>query len=109
MQFVNDDPLYKIARVTGPKHNFLGLEFTDQASVEALKVERLNVSRHEKENFSDRDVIEQVLLGLADASVLCERAYRLRKIQYVPSDSAPVEVYRFLTVEIIRRIERTTE
>ena len=105
MKFVNDAPLFKISRITGPKHNFLGLQFVKAPLVGEPVVERLSVSKAEKEHLSDSEVVAQVKIGLAEARSFCKGSYWLEKIQYVPSDSPPVEVYKELAVEIIRRIE----
>ena len=105
MKFVNNAPLFKISRITGPKHNFLGLQFGDVPIDGEPLVERLSVSAAEKENFLDSAVVAQVRLGLDEARGFCKGNYWLEKIQYVPSDSPPVEIYRELAIEIIRRIE----
>ena len=105
MKFVNDAPMFKISRVTGPKHNFLGLQFGQAPVVGDPEVERLVVSAQEKEKLSDREVVDQVKLGLAEALSFCKGNYWLEKIQYVPTDSPPAEIYKELAMEIIRRIE----
>ncbi|GAB2554672.1 hypothetical protein [Rhodanobacter koreensis] len=105
MKFVNDAPLFKLSRITGPKHNFLGLQFADAPLIGEPVVERLSVSAAEKECLSDSEIVEQVKLGLTEARSFCKGSYWLEKIQYVPSDSPPVEVYKELAMEIIRRIE----
>lgn len=105
MKFVNDAPLFKISRITGPKHNFLGLQFGQAPLLGEPIVERLSLFGAERESLSDKDVVDQVKLGLAEARGFCKGAYWLKKIQYVPTDSLPVEIYKELTMEIIRRIE----
>jgi hypothetical protein len=105
MKFVNDAPLFKISRITGPKHNFLGLQFAEAPLIGEPAVERLSVSNAEKEHLLDSEIVYHVKLGLAEAHSFCKGSYWLEKIQYVPSDSQPVEVYKELAVEIIRRIE----
>jgi len=105
MKFINNAPLYKVSRITGPKHNFLGLQFASIPSDVEPIVERLSVASSENENLIDSEVAAQVKLGLAEARSFCRGTYWLEKIQYVPTDSSPAEIYRTLAVEIIRRIE----
>jgi hypothetical protein len=107
MKFVNEAPLFKISRITGPKHNFLGLQFAESPLAGGPTVERLAVSFAEsvEERLSDGEVLDQIRSGLDEARNFCTGTYWLEKIQYVPTDSRPVEVYKDLTIEIVRRIE----
>ena len=44
MQFVLDNGIHKIIRITGPKHNFLGIRLSDEPSYQTIKVISLPLS-----------------------------------------------------------------
>lgn len=73
MKFVNEAPLFKITRITGPKHNFLGLQLADAPFHGDPTVERLTVSVTEKERLSDSEVLAQVRLGMEEARTFLQR------------------------------------
>lgn len=94
--------MYKIVRTTGPHSNYLGLELTDfpvdlPAVVDLVRVRTADASLDSKE------VLNQVLLGVADASHEIGHVYYVKMVQFLSTDSAPHEIYRFLAAEIIRR------
>jgi hypothetical protein len=105
MQFIDEAPFYKIIRVTGPQHNLLGLEIALIPTGGEPEIEALDHPGDRQGPLNDRNVSEQVLLGVEDASTELARRYYVRKIQYVSTDSPPVTIYRQLTIELIRRVD----
>ncbi|WP_133244807.1 hypothetical protein [Caulobacter radicis] len=51
-----------------------------------------------------KDILEQVLRGVEKANIRFGKNFSVRKIFYLPNDSAPVNVYDFLAESIIERI-----
>jgi hypothetical protein len=48
MQFVLDKGVYKVTRVTGPEHNFLGIRLTDVGQeINVVQLAATNVGRHQ--------------------------------------------------------------
>lgn len=108
MHIYFDQGFYKIAHVSGPTHNFLGLSFSDepvaQVAVEALDAASAATPTPNRPALEADAVLRQVLAGAEAASARLQRRYVVRAIQFVPSDSAPVEIYRELTQAIIEHI-----
>jgi hypothetical protein len=103
MQFINEDPLYKIIRVTGPKHNFLGLELSVEP-VDNVTLEALDSTNSESQLDVD-EILIQVRAGLDRARSMFGRDFHIKRIQYVSSDTLSLNIYMDLTVEILKRID----
>jgi len=102
MQFVLDDGVYKVARITGPTYNFLGIRISN--TEEEIKVVPLNKSG-EITRIDERDVIRQVRSGLALVNQELSRRYFISEVQFVTSDTYSPDVYANLTMELIKRID----
>lgn len=103
MQFIDNAPLYRIVRTTGPTHNMLGLEFFDDDTMAAPIIEILDAGKETPRLQADA-VAAAVARGLEVAAAETGRHRQIRRIQFLASDSPPVEVYTMLTQEILRRI-----
>lgn len=103
MIFILDNDVYKVARVTGPAHNFLGLRLADDGR--EIDVVQLPIKVGEY-NRIDRDaVLAQVKQGLVDINAQLGKAYAVSQIFFVPSDTPSTSVYRYLTVELVKRLD----
>lgn len=107
MQFIYDGNFYKVVRVTGPRHNLLGLSFGD-IDINA-EVVALEIANGEVELVEAKDVLEQVKTGVAAANMELGVDYKIMSIQYVPSDSPSKTVYAELAKEIVRRLANEGE
>lgn len=103
MQFINEAPLYKIVRVTGPKHNLLGLELSAEP-VETVTLEALDGANSENKLGAD-EILIQVRTGIDRAMAMFGRDFHVKRIQYVSSDTPSPDIYVDLTFEILRRVE----
>lgn len=103
MQFIFDNGIYKIARITGPQHNLLGLRLSETGEV--VKVVSLPIKNGEEPKVEEQEVLRQVEEGLQNINRELGRQYFISEVQYVPSDSESTSVYSFLTQELIRRID----
>jgi hypothetical protein len=104
MQFIDNAPLYRIVRVTGPQHNLLGIELSADPLSRAPEVEILNRDTEASGQLAAADVAREVILGVNQASLECGRQHYVGKIQYITTDSLPVTIYRELAKEIIYRV-----
>lgn len=104
MKILRDGRLWKIARITGPKHNFLGLILAEQ-SIGEPEVQRLG-DLHASAHLDQAEVVEQVLLGLADANAAAETQLYLHLLQFLPTDSSPATTYRLLARTIAEEAHR---
>jgi hypothetical protein len=113
MQFIDNDPLYKLVRITGPTHNLLGLQISRAAIAGEPEVEALDQASGApagvdavggRGGLDGREVAAQVRLGVEQACTELQRTYHVDKIQYLSTDSPPVTIYRQLAAELIRRV-----
>jgi hypothetical protein len=105
MQFIDNAPFYKLSRVTGPKHNLLVLKITSGLTGESLTVQRLDDGKHCIDHpISGDDVREQVLRAYKEFEAETGRTHRIEEIQYLASDTPPIETYYLMTKEILRRV-----
>jgi hypothetical protein len=103
MQFIQDNEWYKAVRITGPSHNLLGLAFDAEVSSQ-VAVEVLPTSAHEVARIAGEDVLENVLQGIIEANRELGTQYQVSKIQFVPTDTPPVEIYRQLAKSIVETL-----
>lgn len=104
MQFIDNAPLYKVIRITGPHHNLLGLQLSEEPTTVDPEIEALDQDADHSVRLVGSEIAEQVMLGVEQASVEVGTTYYVEKILYVSSDSPPTSVYRYLAVEIVRRV-----
>lgn len=102
MQFAFDNGIYKVARITGPSHNFLGIQLTEQEV--DITTCPLPIKEGEIPRIGSDEVLSQVKTGLALVNQEAEAKYFVSLIQFVPSDTKSPGVYEMLTVALIRRI-----
>jgi hypothetical protein len=108
VKVIKDGQVYKVARVTGPTHNFLGLVLSLNSTptvprVETMAVEALDVTAA---TIPKDEVVRQVLKGVAEANEEYGTQFRVDVIQYVPTDSRDDLVYMSLAKAIIEEATR---
>jgi len=106
VHFHCDGAIHKVARITGPTHNLLGIEFHTSKETEALAVDALPEDRGRGVKLDEAEVVRHVLTGISEANEKLRTAYRPKRIQYVPGDSAPTEIYRLLAAAIVEHMHR---
>lgn len=102
MQFFYDSGVYKVARVASSQHNFLGIGFAD--SKENIEVVELPIKNGERRAISGELVLAQVMAGLHQMNDELGAQYHIEKVLFVPSDTPSDLVYKFLTIELIKRL-----
>ncbi len=103
MQFLYDGKFYKAINISGPNHNLLGVEFGD--SEEDIDVEALDVKKGDRVLVTTESVIQQVLDGVQEANEeLATENFIVRRVQYLPSDSPSIRIYRELAKVIVQRL-----
>lgn len=103
MQHTVDGEFRRLARVTGPTHNFLAIAFADAAWSGAPSIEALDTSDGGAALLDAAEVARAVCEGIADANREFGCDYAACRVQFVPSDSPPAAVHRRLAREIVRR------
>lgn len=104
MQFINETPFYKIIRITGPTHNFLGLELSENPTGTAPVLEDLNTDI-QKTQLNTEELFNCVMEGVRLARCEFNQDFYVTRIQYISSDSLPIKIYSYLSFEIIRRVQ----
>ena len=107
MQFIHDNDLYKIVRITGSTHNLLIIRLSEIKC--STQITKLQVKQGDIERLDEQDVLTHVLTGLEEVNQKLGKNYFLSEVQYVPSDTEPTSVYSFLIMELIKRIDLNGE
>lgn len=94
--------VYKVARITGPQHNFLGLVLCQEAMTLPI-IERLEIDqKHSRSGILDEDeVLAAVQQGIAEANQKFDTHFYLARLQYVPTDTPDLAVYSVLARQIV--------
>jgi len=103
MQFVLDKGIYKVARITGPQHNLLGITIGEVHS--PMELVEFPMKKGEQRQVDPKSVLSQVRDGLEEVRKELGKEYIVSKVYFVPSDTPSQSVYKLLTMELIRRIE----
>ena len=103
MQFFYDGKMYKAIRITGPKHNILGLSFTDTQENFCVEINDLEKNSVES-NIDSSDVESQVMKAVSESNKEFNTTYRVKKIEFISSDAPSSNAYKELTKAIIRRL-----
>jgi len=106
MMFSRVGSLYRVARITGPAHNLLGLEFHDHSVSSDVVVDKLqSPDGPETGGLPEAQVRDAALAGVEEANKDRGTSYSVKRVQYIPADSPPTDVYRFLARCIVERID----
>lgn len=105
MQFHSEGPTYKAVNITGPTHNFLGVEFARSDAVgSSVLVEPVQLKATEPARLAANEVQRWTEEGVREANEELGTDYRLSRITFVVSDSPPAEVYRDMAKRIALRL-----
>ena len=104
MQFRVDGQIFKATHISGPTHNYLGLSLAENGDTGSLVVEPLTLNSQEPVRLDVADIQDWVSKGVASANRDLATQYRLKRIEFVVSDSPRAEIYELLARRIIERI-----
>ncbi len=105
VQFHDDGFTYKAVSISGPTHNFLGVEFVPPGAVaRPVLIEPVRLFPTEPIRLAADEVLLWVEQGMKEAGEELGVEFRLSRIIYVVSDSPPVEVYRDIAKRIAHRM-----
>ena len=109
MKVTKDGNVYKVARITGPKHNFLGLTLSG-AEVPSLTVKRLQVDDGGvyAGTLDEQQLVEAVRRGVTEANQKFGTHFYITKLQYVVTDTPDPSVYSLLAQKIVEAAWRGT-
>lgn len=101
MHYWRDGEWRQIARVTGPRHNMLGLVLSDEPFARIPDIEAAGETLANN-GVSPASVLREVDRGLAGANTEFGTHYRARRIRFVADDTPAEGVYELLAHEIVR-------
>ena len=100
MQLIIDGNLYKVARITGPAHNMLGLEFLQKGDIGQLTIIDLETEKPNKEILTEDSIKAIVISAIEEFNREFKVDLRVKSIQFVSSDTPIIDCYKELTREI---------
>ena len=105
MRVVRKGPVYAVSRITGPTHNYLGLQLMTSKDERAPRVEALPpIGSCQHPVLDETALVLEVLRGVSDANNDLGCQYSVEAIQYVLNDTPPETVYRGLAALIVREV-----
>lgn len=109
MQVTKVGNVYKVARITGPQHNFLGLALSE-GTVPSPTVERLQVDDvvGPARALDEHQLLSAVRRGIAEANQQFGTHFCVVTVQYVVTDTPDVAVYALLAHTIVEAAWRET-
>lgn len=107
MQFIKDHDLYKVARITGPTHNLLIIRLSE--NVCDTKITPLPIKEGQISKLQCQEVLAQVLAGIDEINHELASEYFVSEVQFLPSDSEPVSIYKYLVKVLVKRIDSNNE
>lgn len=97
--------VHSAQRISGPRHNWLGLEFSEREISAAPRIERLaprGECRHAP--LSEDALLRFVLAGVAEANRTRGTDFHVSRIKYVANDTPPENVYARLAYKIVSEL-----
>lgn len=100
MQLVIDGDLYKIAKITGPTHNMLGLSFFQENETGQLNIDDLEIKKSSHNTLNKNNIIEIVTSTIEEFNSEFKVNLRIKTIQFLSSDTPIINCYKELTTQI---------
>ena len=106
MQVTRSGDLYTASWITGPRHNYLGLQLGSAKPANGVQVEELSVDQAggDERKLSAEQVVRKVREGVALANIALGTDYQVLLVQFVPTDSANLDIYVFLAQRITEAV-----
>lgn len=102
MNVTKTDNMYKASRISGPKHNYLGIVVTEDVRVTPNVVERtLNVEQQPSCIDKER-LVTAVSGGVREGNREYGSAYHIEVIEFVSSDTPDYDIYTMMAKAIVK-------
>ena len=101
MNVVKNDGMYKTARISGPKHNYLALALSAITPIE-VKIRPRITHGCETSDIDESKLLAAVNEGVEDGNRDTGRTLSIDCIEYVPTDTPDYKVYKELARAIIQ-------
>jgi len=106
MQYLKNNDIYKVIRITGAQDNILGISFgendveIDNTDIEIVEWKFDNI-KSDIVYTSKEEVLKQVLFGLKSINIALKTNYKLSKIYFCPFDKPHYKIYSSLVRKLI--------
>lgn len=104
MQFVRSNGYLTVVRITGPKHNLLGLRIGEPETSRPACERLPPVGCCAHGELDEECLVDAVLEGVDAANAELGAAYRVSHVRYVENDSPPVRTYTLLAYQVVRHL-----
>lgn len=102
MKVVEHEGLFKASRIAGPKHNYLGIQFSKEDS-EIRVIARTAASDVGVAEEVEADEVVKIVKETVKREVkVSERQLYVSCIEYVPTDTPDAQAYEDLAAAIVR-------
>lgn len=102
MKVVEHEGVFKASRIAGPKHNYLGISFSNVDGEIRLISRKVASDVGDAEEVSADEVIRVVKETVQREVKLSERQLYVSCIEYIPTDTPDAEAYEELASAIAR-------
>lgn len=105
MQFIKKENFLCASQITGPRHNYIEIQFSTGApSIPACEcLGAIGTCKHEL--LSEPEIIKNVQLAVLEANEKYSKNYCVTHIRYIENDTKPEVIYGVLTSKIIDHLE----
>jgi hypothetical protein len=100
MQFLREGSLFKVVRITGPTHNILCAEIMI-GSEPIEQIESLQIPTGAMVQLHPDAVLREIKMGFEEAGQHLGVCVTAKRLQFMPSDSPPPEVYRVMARALV--------
>lgn len=101
MNVIKNDGMYKTARISGPKHNYLALALTAVTPTE-VKIRPRIAHGCGPYDIDESKLLAAVTEGVEDGNRDTGRTLSVDCLEYVPTDTPDYQVYKELARAIIQ-------
>lgn len=102
MNVVEHEGVYKASRIAGPKHNYLGISFSEEDNDVRMISRKVESDVGEANDVSADDVRKIVKETVQREVKLVERQLYVSCIEYIPTDTPDAQAYEELAAAIVR-------
>lgn len=102
MRVVEHEGMYKSSRVAGPKHNYLGIAFSNVPGPIEMIERSMAGDVDNAKNLAATEVMDVVVRVVERESTVIGRRLFVARVEYIPTDTPEVEAYEELAAVIAR-------
>jgi hypothetical protein len=102
MKVIEQNGIFKASRIAGPKHNYLGIRFSDREC--DAQIMARTIGEDSAVTVEGAEVLEIVRKAVESEAVNEDRSLYVSLIEFVPTDTFDEQAYRELATVITRHV-----